>query len=135
MVRTLYFLYLFIYWLCWLLITVHRLCLVAVCRLLIVVAPLVMEQPLQVHGLVVVHWLSCSKTRGIFLDQESNSYTLHCKQTINHRTTKEALEDKETLNFTYLFSLFNPVFLCSSTILYYGLLGVPPFYTFMLNLC
>jgi len=42
---TLFFI-LFIYWLCWVFITVHRLSLVAACRLLIVVAPLVTEQPL-----------------------------------------------------------------------------------------
>ena len=71
----------------------YRLSLVAVCRLLIVVASLVVEHRLEcawasevvVQGLqsadsvAVTHGLSCSVAYGIFWDQGFNPCFLHCK--------------------------------------------------------
>ena len=53
--------YLLIFWLCWVFVAVIGLSLVAVCRLLIVVA-----------SLVSAHGLSCPTACGIFPDQGSN---------------------------------------------------------------
>ena len=63
-------------------------CLVAARKLLLLVVSLVSEHKLQAFGLqylqlmglaVVVHRLGCSEACGMFPDQGSNPYPLHCK--------------------------------------------------------
>ena len=81
-------LYVFFFWLCWLLVAGLRFSLVetsrgfspvAVHRLLIAVASLVIERGLQgtLASVVVGHRLSCPTAHGIFLDQGSNLCSLY----------------------------------------------------------
>ena len=65
-------------WLHWIFVAVHALSLVAMCRLLLLVASLV-EHRLQdmMTSVVEAHGLSCSMACVIFLDQGSNQCPLH----------------------------------------------------------
>ena len=89
------YLFIFIFWLCWILVAVCGLSLVAQskgCSLVVVhghliaVASLVAQHRLWTHGfqqlqhagsVVVAHGLSCSTACGIFLDERLNQSPLH----------------------------------------------------------
>ena len=64
---------------------------IAVLWLLTAAMSLVDEHRLLGMGasVVVVHGLSCPAACGIFPDQGSNRCPLHCKQILNHWTTRE----------------------------------------------
>ena len=110
--------FVFIYlWPCWVFVTVHSLALVVASkgyslaagfRLLTAVPSLgsrahELHSVGAAHGLqsvgsaVVVHGLSCTAARGIFLDQGMNLCLLNCKRILYHWATWEAL-----LIFIYL---------------------------------
>ena len=70
--------YLLIFLLCWLFVTMCGLSLVVAHQLHVVVVSLVVEQMLEFMGsVVVVRGLSCPKACGIFLDQGLNLGPLH----------------------------------------------------------
>ena len=59
---------------------------------LLSVAPSVATLRLQSTGsIVVAPGFSCSRAYGIFPDQGSNLHPLHCRQILNHWTTREVL--------------------------------------------
>ena len=97
-----YLFILFIYlWLCWVFVSVRGLSLVAAsgghsslqCAGLSLSRPLLLRSTGSRHAgsVAVAHGPSCSAACGIFPDQGSNPCPLHCRQILNHCTTRETL--------------------------------------------